>query len=592
MLTSVEVAIHQAHHPVKHIARALAARMGVRSPVLLRPPAQFLHLLQPPRRLDLSGCPLPQPPQPLGEAPPIWSVVGVPNLLPQGPEEFPQVLGSLADAQPAVQEAAQPHHQWEQCLPRQPRGCPPVGVDRLRRVVGLDVLGLLLEHPVGCFQVLGAGGLGQGGAQATTRTDGGGHLVLHPVAGLVVLVGHQVLGHLGLADRGADDAGTAQTDFQAIPEHGIVTEDVGQGPEGHAEGTQEQWPGHVLGPGGHVGQDEGRANGEGGAVRLARDAPQAQAAFARDAVVLESVALGEGLGEEFGMRAEGLVQPAAELGGGVDQVLVAVLANGQADRRTTAGLGARTCGHGSPPSLTVFHHGGSWPFLLSCPLCPCSLTPPSPKSGTIRTFVRTTIYPDGPCPLKPFSAPLLRTSVSRFRSPKPPFAACSCLPDMRCLLGRSAICPTRAGSAPRSLAPHNAHSPACSGPGNAPCRCPLAMHLSPTPLRDADSVTPERSRPLAPVAHVLSFHLSPTGTDVPQSWPTPLGSPASETPDQTTPARSCPRNASATPSWPVPRYRRPGPHSPSPRSDKQSPPHPRSPTRCAQTGSGSVPCSV
>src|SRR5207244_601170 len=144
--------------------------------------------------------------------------------------------------------------------------------------------------------------------------------------------------------------------------HRAVAEDARQRPEGHAEGAQEQRAFGVLGPGGHVGQDEAGADGEGGAGGLAADAAQAQAALGGDAVVLEGVAGREGSGEQLGGGAEGLVEPLAEQGGGIDDLPVAVLADGQADGRKATRLGLGSFGHGPPPSLTGNSKGGSWPF--------------------------------------------------------------------------------------------------------------------------------------------------------------------------------------------------------------------------------------
>src|SRR5262249_57507498 len=133
---------------------------------------------------------------------------------------------------------------------------------------------------------VGPGGLGQGGGQAAAGADRGGDVVLDPVARLVVLVGQQVLRYLDLADGGADDAVASQAFSQAIPVHRPLAEDTGQGPEGHAEGTQEQRPLDGVGAARQVGQDEGRANGEGLSGSLEADTAQAQAGLLGGADVL------------------------------------------------------------------------------------------------------------------------------------------------------------------------------------------------------------------------------------------------------------------------------------------------------------------
>src|SRR6266536_3454682 len=307
----------------------------------------------------------------------------MPHLLADDAKHLSQVLGPRADVQPAVQEATQDHDQREQGLPRLPRGRPAIGVDRRGLVRGLDVLGLVLEDAVGCGQVVGAGGLGQRRTQATARADGRGDVVLVAVAWLMVLVGQQVLGQQHAANGRADDTVAPQPDCDAIPEHGVLAEDARQRPEGHAEGTQEQWPFGLVGPGGHVGQDEAGADGEGGARGLAADATQTQAALGRDAVVLERVAGSKGCGEQLGRAAEGFVEPLAVELGRVDELLVALWADRQANRRKASRPGVGSFGHGPPPSLTGCCKGGSWPFPYPRQLYPCSSTvtlPPSPQN--------------------------------------------------------------------------------------------------------------------------------------------------------------------------------------------------------------------
>src|SRR5206468_1616078 len=116
------------------------------------------------------------------------------------------------------------------------------------------------------------------------------------------------------------------------------------------------------------------------------DAAQAEAPLGGATTVLEGVAGGEGGGEQFGRVAEGLVQPAAEQQRGVDEALVDILADGQANRRKAAGFVRRSNGHGPPPSSTGLRKGGSWPFSSVCPLGDCSSDHPSPQSGTDRDF--------------------------------------------------------------------------------------------------------------------------------------------------------------------------------------------------------------
>src|SRR4051812_45903489 len=74
--------------------------------------------------------------------------------------ELPQVLGSVPDLEPRVQEALQDDHRWEQRLPRRLRPLPAIGADGHGGGFGFDVLRFLLEHAVGGLQVVGPRRLG------------------------------------------------------------------------------------------------------------------------------------------------------------------------------------------------------------------------------------------------------------------------------------------------------------------------------------------------------------------------------------------------------------------------------------------------
>ena len=214
-------------------------------------------------------------------------------------------------------------------------------------------LGLAREHPVGRLQVLGAGRLSQGGPQAAALGHGGGDVVLGAVARLMVLVGQQVLGHLGPPHGRAHDAVASQADLQAIPVHGAPAEDPGQGPERHAEGAEEQRVADLVGVAGHVGQDEAGPDGE-GAAGLAADAAQADAQLGGGAGVLEAIAAGERPGEELRPVAEGTVQPVAESSRVGDDAPVGGFVDGQTDGRTGSG-------QESPPRCAGYTKGDSWP---------------------------------------------------------------------------------------------------------------------------------------------------------------------------------------------------------------------------------------
>src|SRR5436309_3412165 len=75
---------------------------------------------------------------------------------------------------------------------------------------------------------------------------------------------------------------------------GVIAEDVGQAPEGDGKSAQGQGLLDIVAEGGHVGQGEGRSDGEGGPGGLAQDAAQPQAELLGAARVLEEIAFGEG----------------------------------------------------------------------------------------------------------------------------------------------------------------------------------------------------------------------------------------------------------------------------------------------------------
>ena len=78
VLAVVKGAIHLPHEPIQHVARAVAVGREVR----LRPPralvAQVEDLLQDDPR-QVPGRPLPEPTEPLPEAPPVGRVIRLPD---------------------------------------------------------------------------------------------------------------------------------------------------------------------------------------------------------------------------------------------------------------------------------------------------------------------------------------------------------------------------------------------------------------------------------------------------------------------------------------------------------------------------------
>src|SRR5438105_4047875 len=106
----------------------------------------------------------------------------------------------------------------------------------------------------------------------------------------MMFVGQEMLRHLGLSNRRADDAVTPQADLQAIPIHRVTPEDVSQRPKGDSERTQEQGVAYVIGPSRQVRHHEVGTDGVGSTVGLALDTAQAEPEFAGTPRILEGVA--------------------------------------------------------------------------------------------------------------------------------------------------------------------------------------------------------------------------------------------------------------------------------------------------------------
>src|SRR5262245_37722005 len=140
MLTVVEVPVHPPHLTVEHIAGAVAAGVTIRHRVTTTLAAQVQDVLQH-DPADVPPSPLPEPTQPLSEAPPVHSVVRLPDLPRDLRKLVLQVLGPVPDLEPAVQEAEEDDHPAKQRLPGRLRALPAVGVDGLGGVVGGCVLG-------------------------------------------------------------------------------------------------------------------------------------------------------------------------------------------------------------------------------------------------------------------------------------------------------------------------------------------------------------------------------------------------------------------------------------------------------------------
>src|SRR5512135_305284 len=330
MLAVVEVPVHPPHLAVEHVAGAVPAGVQVRDRPSPRRATQILDLLQDNPR-DVPGRPAPQRPEPLAEASAVRRVIRLPDPAGDLCEHPLQVLGSVTDLEPGVQEALEDDHTPEQGLPGRLRRLPAVGVERLGSVLWGDVAGLGLEDPVGGLQVVGPRRLGRLGPQTAPRADSRGNVDLLAIERLVMLIGQQVLGQPCPTDGRPHDTEASEAAFQAIPEHRVVAEDAGQGPERHAELAEEQGAFDVLNTRGHVGHEERRPDAVGRPV-FQEDASDRQPLLDRDTIVLQFVAPGEARREHLGYPPERVVERTPELAGIVDDLPIDSFRDGQAER--------------------------------------------------------------------------------------------------------------------------------------------------------------------------------------------------------------------------------------------------------------------
>src|SRR5512135_51436 len=329
MLSSVEVAVHSPHDPVEHVAGAMPPGVAVRD----REPGTLTAEIQD-RLQDHPGqyawSPLPEPTQALSEPATVGRMVRLPDPSRDVREHVLEVLGPVADLQPRVQEAQQDYHLGEQGLPGGLCPLPAIGADGLGGVLGGHVAGFVLEDLVGDLQLIAPRRSRRFGPQAATTTDRRGDIDLLPVESLVMFIRHEVLGQSRPADGGPHDAGAAEAALQAIPEPGIVAEDTGQGPERDAELAEEQRALDIISTCRQVGHQERRPDAIGGAIPQG-DASDQDLLLGREAVVLESVSVGEVRWEQLGHPLETGIESPSELSGFIDDPRIGGFRDGQAN---------------------------------------------------------------------------------------------------------------------------------------------------------------------------------------------------------------------------------------------------------------------
>lgn len=120
----VDITVDAPHQVGEHVACAVTAGATVR----VRP-SLVLTAQTEDDPFEVSSRPVQEPTQSLREAPRIDRMVRFPSQPEDFREQILQVLGPVADLEPAVQEAQQDDHFREQCLPGRLRAFPAVGAD-------------------------------------------------------------------------------------------------------------------------------------------------------------------------------------------------------------------------------------------------------------------------------------------------------------------------------------------------------------------------------------------------------------------------------------------------------------------------------
>ena len=139
--------------------------------------------------------PFPQAPQTLGKSPFARGVIRLPHPLLDLRKCVAQCFGgSITDFEKRMEKTQDHRDMGAQGLPSALRGLPAIGIDSLRRLIGIHGLSFAGKHAIRFFQGSLGGCWGNGCSQDTALSYGGGDvnpLALQPA---MFFIGHQVLG--------------------------------------------------------------------------------------------------------------------------------------------------------------------------------------------------------------------------------------------------------------------------------------------------------------------------------------------------------------------------------------------------------------
>ena len=349
MLSAVQVAVHSSHHSIQHVARPVTSPIAIRLRVPSSFPTQSQNRFQCRRFLQIRLRPFLQFDQPTLHFAGRFRSIRLPNPLAQFQERLAQMLASVADLQPAVQKAQDDRHAEKQAFPGDGGRLPAIDVDRLGRVFGRNLAGLVAKHAVSRRQFFSVGLIDDLGSETAAGSDSGGDVNLLSIASLVMLVGQEVFGDFTAADGGSDQTEIAEGALEAMPKRRMAAENPGQSPVGNGELAQEQGVFDGRDMGGAVGHDKGRSNGIGSAIGES-DAAERKVELGGDATVLEAIAEVKTGRKEFGEMGEESIDGGAKEDGVGDDLVVGLFLEGKTDgMRRRRRVARRNRGHDRYP---------------------------------------------------------------------------------------------------------------------------------------------------------------------------------------------------------------------------------------------------
>ncbi len=153
MIEAKKGTIQKLHQPVHHIAGAMRLWVIIDLTELIAFPAhiQGMALHHAVRQCRLGPCP--QAPQTLGKSPFARGVIRLPHpLLDLSKRVAQRFGGSITDCEKRMEKTQDHRDVGAQGLPSALRGLPAIGIDRLRRIIGIQGLRFAGKNAIRFFQ--------------------------------------------------------------------------------------------------------------------------------------------------------------------------------------------------------------------------------------------------------------------------------------------------------------------------------------------------------------------------------------------------------------------------------------------------------